>query len=539
MLGEIPLQSKPRSVFDFMSQKDRERLEKVKDSIEHGHVPGYTPDGPPPPPVPQHVPGEIDIPNIHPSVAKAALSGFQPFTSDPVKQARYTAFLTFISSSVEAPDKQLSIGPLRGQTVEEFNKELGDYAKSATVFKPLSAAMASRFKSAAVIEMGPTIIEGLHTPDLSTTPDEEEEEKKEKEKASGDPKVAAARAGMYGPLTRQLLPWQPARLLCKRFGVKMPDVEVGGVDEAMGVKEGEFAAPGSSTASGPAEPRLAITDGTNGATGDADTTVEEPHTGRRNLANIGLGEDEDQGRDTLTYERPPMDVFKAIFASDDEESDDEEEEEDDEKNEDKGKSATPGPVPLPGSTSNGQNEREQKDDSATMFYMPTSNNATSHDTEEVDLATFKPTFVPRAERESHNEKSSKDKEEEKKRERREKKRKERHAKTLVSFDADGEEGLQVVPKKHKSKDKDGERKKKKRKERHTKGGEDEDDNMWVEAPAPEVVQHLDMSKVPREEKGAAEAGSSITPPSGPTTPGEHLNELHPTHKPRKRAIDFM
>ena len=44
--------------------------------------------------------------------------------------------------------------------------------------------------------------------------------------------------------------------------------------------------------------------------------------GPRDLANVGLGEDETQGRDTLTYERPAMDVFKAIFASDDEDSDD-------------------------------------------------------------------------------------------------------------------------------------------------------------------------------------------------------------------------
>ena len=49
--------------------------------------------------------------------------------------------------------------------------------------------------------------------------------------------------------------------------------------------------------------------------------------GPRDLANIGLGEDETQGQDTLTYERPSMDIFKAIFASNDEDSDDEQEKE--------------------------------------------------------------------------------------------------------------------------------------------------------------------------------------------------------------------
>ena len=37
------------------------------------------------------------------------------------------------------------------------------------------------------------------------------------------------------------------------------------------------------------------------------------------MGRLGLGEDERQGRDILTYELPSVDVFKAIFASDDDE----------------------------------------------------------------------------------------------------------------------------------------------------------------------------------------------------------------------------
>jgi G patch domain-containing protein 1 len=58
--------------------------------------------------------------------------------------------------------------------------------------------------------------------------------------------------------------------------------------------------------------------------------------GPARLANIGLGEDENQGRDTLTYERPTMDVFKAIFASDDEDSDDDEAKKDENKDDEIG-----------------------------------------------------------------------------------------------------------------------------------------------------------------------------------------------------------
>ena len=47
-------------------------------------------------------------------------------------------------------------------------------------------------------------------------------------------------------------------------------------------------------------------------------------TGRQmmhNLENVGLREDEMQGHDTLTYVHPSMDIFKAIFTSNDKNSD--------------------------------------------------------------------------------------------------------------------------------------------------------------------------------------------------------------------------
>ena len=202
MLGETPLPAAPRSVFEFLSQKDRERLENIRHKVSAGPTEPPEPEpGAPPPPLPLR-PGEVDIPHVHPSVAKAALQGFQPFANDPVKQSRYIAFLNY--SSDASSSTPLGIGPLPGQRVEDFNKELADYAKSATVFKPLSGAMASRFKSAAIVETGPKIVEGLHTPDASA-PDSDAEQatEKEKEKKDEDPRMAAVRLGMYGPLTRE------------------------------------------------------------------------------------------------------------------------------------------------------------------------------------------------------------------------------------------------------------------------------------------------------------------------------------------------
>jgi len=114
----------------------------------------------------------IRIPHTEPYVAQAALRGFQPFATDPAKQSRYNAYL---QSQANQDSSVPSLKPTPGQRVDEFNKELEDYAKAALLFKPISGAMAGRFTSAVVFESGPKIHEGLHTP----TPEELAEKEKE------------------------------------------------------------------------------------------------------------------------------------------------------------------------------------------------------------------------------------------------------------------------------------------------------------------------------------------------------------------------
>ncbi|EKM50069.1 uncharacterized protein PHACADRAFT_153394 [Phanerochaete carnosa HHB-10118-sp] len=501
MLGETPLPAQQRSIFDLMSQKDRERLESIRNNITAGKP--STPEPDRSASSSSHLPGEIDMPHVHPSVAKAALQGFQPFTADPAKQSRYTAFLNYAADSSDGA--QLGFGPLPSQRVEDFNKEIADYAKAATVFKPLSGAMASRFKSAAIVEMGPKTVEGLHTPDVSAPETPPEEEEKEE-----DPRMAAVRMGMFGPLTRELSPWQPARLLCKRFGVKPPEVEADAdtPEHAASTPGTGAGAPADTGMAAPPPPMI-----TDGAAGVAPASTESQ--GPRNLANVGLGEDEDQGRDTLTYQRPAMDVFKAIFASDEEDSDEEEDATDLQQ---------PAPsTDLLASTSTQQDAPRHllAAGSTQVPHEPkTSALPVSEEPEKVDLTTFKPMFVPRGEREARKDKDkTKDK-------------KKKKAAPLVSFDAE-DEGLQIDVSaakrrdKHKSKDKgkerekdeDGERKKK----RKRKGAEDgEDDSMWIEKPPPEVAQSLPVDDVPSE------------PPLEVDT--ESVAGLQ---RGRKRAIDFM
>ncbi|KAG1897082.1 uncharacterized protein F5891DRAFT_1050235 [Suillus fuscotomentosus] len=475
-LGETPLPSAPRSIFEYISKKDQERIKNIAASR---FAPPSTSDDPSPGP---SLPTPPTITHTEPHVAQAALHGFQPFTTDPTKQARYTAYL-----HAHANPGSGTIPPAQkpGQSAEEFAKEINDYAKSAALFRPVSGAMAGRFTSAAVLDLGPKIIEGLHTPaaqpeEGADSMDVAEEKLKEEVKEEA-PKVHAARLGMYGVMTREVCTWQPARLLCKRFGVKEPDLDV---PDDTSVPSAQTAAP-EFTGAAPADEFADASAGVTQAEGRGSGSS------KRDVANIGMGEDDGQGDDVLTYERPGMDIFKAIFASDDEESDEEKDRIDDVDEVDE-----PPAVSAPAGPSNPAPDPDVK--------PPPSNGIV----EDVDLATFKPTFIPRG---------SKPKETEKK-ERKNKKQKSSKGGILVSFDVDedgGDSSLTAARQKHR--DRDSERpRKKKRKDREGDGGED----MWVEKPLPDIVKALPVNLSLDEESQVSGQGSG--PP-----------------RARKRAVDFM
>ncbi|TFY83172.1 hypothetical protein EWM64_g843 [Hericium alpestre] len=80
MLGETPLPSKPRSVFEYLSQKDRERIQHAATTFK------AAPSEPGP-----AAEAEVDIhmlPFTPAHTAESALKGFMPFAGDPAKQAR-------------------------------------------------------------------------------------------------------------------------------------------------------------------------------------------------------------------------------------------------------------------------------------------------------------------------------------------------------------------------------------------------------------------------------------------------------------------
>ncbi|KAG1845866.1 hypothetical protein DFJ58DRAFT_893314 [Suillus subalutaceus] len=170
-------------------------------------------------------------------------------------------------------------------------------------------------------------------PPLSTSDSNDVTEKPREEVKEEAPKVHAARLGMYGAVTRKVCTWQPARLLCKRFGVKVPVLEVPRERTNLWVQEVESGSSGSS---------------------------------KLDVVNIGMGEDDGQGDDVLTYERPGMDIFSAIFASDDEESDEEKDSIDHVAEVNEPLPSTPGvPTFIPrGSNPNDAEKKEKKNKSS-------------------------------------------------------------------------------------------------------------------------------------------------------------------------------
>ncbi|KAG9077644.1 hypothetical protein FS749_010441 [Ceratobasidium sp. UAMH 11750] len=281
---------------------------------------------------------------------------------------------------------------------------------------------------------------------------------------------------MYGPLTHDVQPWYPHRLLCKRFGVRDPHPDGPPTAAAKTREEQVGVAPTAPPASVDlADVEMRPLDAEGGQEG------EEDDLGPRDLSNVGLGDDPHQGVDTLTYVRPAMDVFKAIFASDEEDSEDE----------DQGEKAKTEDAPI----------------SALDAALRPANNGSEGP---VDLATFRPVFNVRS--------KAKDKGEGKEK----KKKKDKNKRAVLSFDVDEGADDEVTTKsksKRRERDKDADRAPK-------KARTEDDEGDWVEKPPPASVPGSG---------GPAPIGGTTNPEAG----GGLASAEGGSTRTRKRAIDFM
>jgi G patch domain-containing protein 1 len=482
LLGEEDIKAPPRSIFDYISAKNKDRLSAFRESAL-GQRGGAAPQPSPSAQV------SVVIPALETPIAIAALKGFMPFVHDPGKQERYRAFLEY---SARAPGDRagMTLVPPKGMSVEEFNSELESFTASARIFKPMTGMMASRFTSSKTVVTAAPLEPGLRKPvpgsaDQQPAADDKSATTTEPPKDES-PAAKAARLEMFGALTRTSTTFCPVRLLCKRFNVPDPWPE-GPPQDSSPV--GAAGAGGVSSSAGGGVPAsrealnqetmdeilqdrgisrpAATTTSVSGGTGGTGTVTDSGR--RRDLAGVGLGEDEAQGRDTLTYERPSMDIFAAIFADDEDDEDDEADVEDDAAG-----VSTAVETKLDAAAAVDPFAPKNKADVSVVAAAQ----------EEVDPSTFRPTFVSKRKQPEDTSAADMEKQEKKKKKKDKKARKVSTA--AVSFDFDEDDAaappvsVDVKSKKRKPRDEpDG----KKGREDGVAGGRTlagEEEEVWVE-----------------------------------------------------------
>ncbi|CAG8525513.1 10696_t:CDS:10 [Cetraspora pellucida] len=313
LLGESPLNAPARSVFDYVSRKDKERLDSiirpVIDTLGDKNI---------------NKPPEVKIPKIEKDVALAALKGFIPFEDNKKKQARYKKYLE-IHAELIAPELLKQPEDL---TVDEFSKELDEFSQAARIFRPMSKMIASRF----VTSTKPADEFKQPTPGLragagdnsNITPIKQKDTNQVSDESTAE---AAARMNMFGPLTRTKSMFYPNRLLCKRFNVANPHPDHVQNSTSGKTQKGQKAAlsketmdeilnkkdaqnfPGTSTT---------VSSSINSQSSVSGTSREEPEPA---LAEPSQPDDTKEA-DKKPYTRPAMELFKSIFGDSSSEDDD-------------------------------------------------------------------------------------------------------------------------------------------------------------------------------------------------------------------------
>ncbi|CAG8896200.1 unnamed protein product [Penicillium nalgiovense] len=311
LLGEDQLPGK--SVFDYMTPEAREKIVKLTGNANLPPALGEkAPEGYELPESQKRKDLWDLVPKLDKQIAAQALaravSGWMPYQEDEKKRARYQIFL-----QVSAGTRSTLPERVEGSSTDEWVIEMQEFSRAAEVFKPMSGVMASRFTSSST---APKIV--------SDAPDSAESGLSRPAEKPDDPAVAAAKIGMFGPMTRSTISFYPSRLLCKRFNVKPPEnvqLDPGEQPGAPSTEPGtRFQSAGLQAETGPKQ--LVSQDVMNQLLIDSlgylptadglDPSASNPPNAPPPVVV------EPERNDALEAERPGDAVFKAIFGSDDE-----------------------------------------------------------------------------------------------------------------------------------------------------------------------------------------------------------------------------
>nr|SVE74956.1 EOG090X013U [Daphnia dolichocephala] len=269
------------------------------------------------------------------------ISSFQPFARDMDKQYRFEAFCILSKNDRLAEFHLLQPDSM---TAWEREREEVEFDRSLTLYRPLTATMQNRFTSGGHVEEN--IQGGLVAQIESFLPQDTPQPKKIP--VVKDPAKQAALRKHFGPLTRKHIQWKPDRLLCLRFNVPNPFPSAGDAQESA-----KFVAKGTSGS------KFSIFDVLNAVpqagpsfmSSGYENVPPGPVQGPENKAQELEWDKAEKGElqektepdlvpevikpedikkevtEEVPYERPPMDVFRAIFADTDSEEEEENEEE--------------------------------------------------------------------------------------------------------------------------------------------------------------------------------------------------------------------
>ncbi|XP_067441518.1 G patch domain-containing protein 1 isoform X1 [Thunnus thynnus] len=359
LLGEDTLQG-PSSVMELLRPEDRERLFNLRNSSNPPSIKTTTPDSHDAlrPVGASALSGAASSSSSSSSSsglqqqqeALAAWRGqtsaqtFRPFEKNPSKQARYELYLNRLKQGdKDALEQSLD----SGMTEWERSREREEFVRASILYRPTSSSLSSRFTRAKNQEDDNTV---------EVSCDEE---------GDVDDKQAAVKMKMFGKLTRETFEWHPDKLLCKRFNVPDPYPGSGMVGMPK-VKRDKFSVfnfltvtesreptappkpPESSRRSRwdvsdqkeekkkkndplsellsaarnqtsetkpdqtsvPALPALPASTSTNNQTADIKTETKSV-----DQANSEKKKGDEEEEEEEEESRPPMDLFKAIFAS--------------------------------------------------------------------------------------------------------------------------------------------------------------------------------------------------------------------------------
>ncbi|XP_070616414.1 G patch domain-containing protein 1 [Erythrolamprus reginae] len=206
-LGETALKGPTTSVLEYLSAKDKQRIEEAKQTIQPplkaDTVPRQSPHNK------FQVPSVSDAPRnwqlrLGFQAATTSSTDFKPFASDAGKQRRYEHYLENLAcGKKDVPESSFD----SGMTEWERDREREEFLRAAAFYKTSSSILTSRFTPAKLED---------DTDKVDVPRDEE---------TNVNDKAAAAKMKMFGKLTREKFEWHPDKLLCKRFNIPDPYAE--------------------------------------------------------------------------------------------------------------------------------------------------------------------------------------------------------------------------------------------------------------------------------------------------------------------------